>query len=131
MACDRNCANCSCYYGTLQPYADSNAIVYQVTPSGAFTQIATLPFFITAFAGAGTILQGQDGNFYGIQSTGLGCSQGNQHGGVYKLTPAGESTLLHDFGVCEAGVVNSLIEAYWLRRLCVPVWATDLSMVME
>jgi uncharacterized repeat protein (TIGR03803 family) len=56
------------------------------------------------------MLQGSDGNFYGIQSTALGCSGGNQHGAVYKLTPTGQFTILHDFGVCGDAVVNSLIE---------------------
>jgi hypothetical protein len=56
------------------------------------------------------VLQGMDGNFYGIQPTGLGCAGNNQHGGVYKLTPSGQYTLLHDFGVCGKAVVNSLIE---------------------
>jgi len=65
---------------------------------------------MTAFPGGGLVLQGSDGNFYGVQSTGLGCSKGNQHGGVYQLTPAGQYTLLHDFGVCGNGIVNSLIE---------------------
>jgi uncharacterized repeat protein (TIGR03803 family) len=66
---------------------------------------------MTLFAGAGTILRGSEGNFYGIQSTGLGCSSSNQHGAVYKLTPSGQYTILHDFGVCNPGVVTTLIEA--------------------
>jgi hypothetical protein len=99
------------FYGTAQPTNGDYPYLYQVTPSGSFTQVATLPFLIAAFAGAGTVLQGTDGNFYGIQSTGLGCGGGNQHGGVYKLTPTGQYTLLHDFGVCGVGVVDTLIQA--------------------
>jgi hypothetical protein len=99
------------YYGVAQPYATGqNAYLYKVTPSGTATTVATLPFVMTAFPGGGLVLQGSDGNFYGVQSTGLGCSKGNQPGGVYQLTPAGQYTLLHDFGVCGNGIVNSLIE---------------------
>jgi uncharacterized repeat protein (TIGR03803 family) len=100
------------YYGVVQPYTSGqNAYLYKATPSGTVTTVATLPFVMTDFLGGGLVLQGSDGNFYGIQSTGLGCSKGNQPGGVYQLTPAGQYSLLHDFGVCGNGVVNSLIEA--------------------
>jgi uncharacterized repeat protein (TIGR03803 family) len=99
------------YYGVSQPaVSGATAYLYRVTPSGSFTNVATLPFVKTAFAGGGLVLEGSDGNFYGIQSTGLGCSKTNPHGAVYKLTPAGQYTILHDFGVCGNGVVNSLIE---------------------
>lgn len=97
------------YYGTAA--ANNTTYFYRVTPSGSFTKVATFPLGTTDFLGGGLVLQGTDGNFYGIQSTGLGCSGSNQHGGVYKLTPSGQYTLLHDFGVCGNGVVNSLIEA--------------------
>jgi hypothetical protein len=71
------------YYGVAQPYATGqNAYLYKVTPSGTATTVATLPFVMTAFPGGGLVLQGSDGNFYGIQSTGLGCSGSNQHGAV-------------------------------------------------
>jgi hypothetical protein len=100
------------FYGVAQPNtAGQNAYLYKVTPSGIATTVATLPFLMTDFAGQGLVLQGSDGSFYGVQSTGLGCSKGNPHGGVYQLTPAGQYTLLHDFGVCGNGIVNSLIEA--------------------
>jgi uncharacterized repeat protein (TIGR03803 family) len=100
------------YYGTSQPAAGGgNAYFYRLTPSEAFTKLVTLPFVTTDFLGGGLVLQGTDGNFYGIQSTGLGCSSDNPHGGVYKLTLSGQYTLLHDFGVCGKAVVNSLIEA--------------------
>ena len=68
--------------------------------------MAALPFIPTAYVGQGVVLQATDGNFYGIQSIGLGC--GGQKGGVYKLTPAGQYTLLHSFG-CH--IVNDLIQA--------------------
>jgi len=99
------------YYGTGYTYGVPGTYLYKATPSGSFTQIAVMPFGTTAFAGVGLVLQGSDGNFYGIQSTGAGCSASNQHGAVYKLTPSGQFSILHDFGVCGNGVVNTLIQA--------------------
>ena len=101
------------YYGTAYP-AVSGATTYfwRATPSGSFTQVANLPFvggaFIGSFPGAGLLLQATDGNFYGVQPCSPGCSSGNQHGAVFKLTPSGQFTILHDFGPCET--VNSLIQ---------------------
>jgi hypothetical protein len=99
------------YYGTGYTYGVAGTYLYQLTPSGSFTKIAVMPFGTSGFAGVGLVLQGSDGNFYGIQSTGLGCSASNQHGAVYMLTPSGQFSILHDFGVCGNGVVNSLIQA--------------------
>jgi hypothetical protein len=95
------------YYGIAGLY---NATpFYRVTPSGSFTQIASLPFITDGFAGGtGVLVQATDGNFYGIQPCSPGCSSGNQHGAVFKLTPSGQFTILHDFGPCET--VNSLIQ---------------------
>ena len=95
------------YYGVDASYAANyNGILYKVTPSGAFTQVAALPFIPTAYAGEGVVLQATDGNFYGIQSIGLGC--GGQKGGIYKITPAGQYSLLYNAG-CH--IVNDLIQA--------------------
>jgi len=98
------------YYGTSTPQAAPQlAYFYRVTPSGAFTKIATLPFSGVALAGGtGMLVQATDGNFYGIQPQSAGCAPTNQHGAVYKLTFSGQFTILHDFGPCET--VNSLIE---------------------
>jgi hypothetical protein len=100
------------YYGISFPHlSGSTDYFYRVTPSGSFTMIASLPFAgTTTFSGGGRILQATDGNFYGIQPTDAGCSASNQHGAVFKLTPTGQYTLLHDFGVCGNAVVDSLIQ---------------------
>ena len=92
--------------------AGSTSYFYKVTPAGSFTNVASLPFIGAglSFAGSGLVLQATDGNFYGIQPTTGGCASTNQHGAVYKLTPSGQFTILHDFGVCDKAVVNSLIE---------------------
>jgi uncharacterized repeat protein (TIGR03803 family) len=99
------------YYGTAYTYGVAGTYLYKATASGSLTKIATMPFGTSGFVGVGLILQGSDGNFYGVQSTGVGCSASNQHGAVYKLTPSGQFSILHDFGVCGNGVVNTLIQA--------------------
>jgi hypothetical protein len=95
------------YYG-LANSSNTSTYFYRVTPSGSFTKIATLPFLLTAFAGTGVLVQATDGNFYGIQPQGLGCNPDNQHGAVFKLTPSGQFSILHDFGPCN--MANLLIE---------------------
>lgn len=96
------------YYGLSNPH-DSTAYLYRLSPSGSLTKIATLPFFTTGIEGGdGVLVQATDGNFYGIQSSGLGCAPANQHGAIFKLTPSGQYTVLHDFGPCE--MATSLIE---------------------
>jgi uncharacterized repeat protein (TIGR03803 family) len=84
------------YYGLVSSLATGvwTTYFYRVTTSGAFTKIATLPFVTTNLYGADTLVQGSDGNFYGIEPP----AAGNQHGAVFKLTPSGQFTILHDFG---------------------------------
>jgi uncharacterized repeat protein (TIGR03803 family) len=95
------------YYGLSNPH-NSTAYFYRLSPSGSLTKIATLPFFTTRIEGGyGVLVQATDGNFYGIQSQGLGCAPANQHGAIFKLTPSGQYTVLHDFGPCE--MASSLI----------------------
>ena len=93
------------YYGTAYTVGAPNGYFYQVTPSGAFTKMATLPF-----QGNGIVLQGTDGNFYGVQPPLSGCPDNGQHGTVYKMTPAGQFTTLYDFGLCSNAIVTSLIQ---------------------
>jgi uncharacterized repeat protein (TIGR03803 family) len=66
--------------------------VYQITPSGNFTTL--YPFDLSHGATPwGPLVQGTDGNFYGTTSKG-----GTGSGGVvFKITPAGKLTVLHNF----------------------------------
>jgi uncharacterized repeat protein (TIGR03803 family) len=102
------------YYGiSYNPgVTGSTSYFYRVTPSGSFTKVASLPFIGAGldFTGSGLVLQASDGNFYGIQPTSGGCAGSNQHGAVFKLTPSGQFTILHDFGVCGKAIVDDLIE---------------------
>jgi len=88
------------FYGTTNSGGDPSCAggcgtVFKWIPSGTFS---TLYLFGT---GAGNVppnptslIQGTDGNFYGTTSQG----GGNGFGTVFKMTPAGETTVLYNFG---------------------------------
>jgi uncharacterized repeat protein (TIGR03803 family) len=99
-------------YGGPATSADQNGlggIIYQLTPSGTFTTIysfCALPQDNGTNCPDGTVpnalLQGSDGNFYGVTQFGgayntyPGNSQG--YGGtIFRLTPSGAFTTLHSF----------------------------------
>jgi len=96
-------SNDGSYYGIyLVLGGPPTSLFFQFTPSGAFN-VTTLPFI-----DIGTVLQGSDGNFYGIQPS-EGCGSGSQPSAIYKLTPSGQFSILHQFGTC--GLPANLIEA--------------------
>ena len=88
------------FYGTTNSGGDPNCAsgcgtVFKIAPAGTF---ATLSLF---GVGAGNVppdptslIQGNDGNFYGTTSQG----GANGFGTVFKMTPAGEMTALYNFG---------------------------------
>jgi uncharacterized repeat protein (TIGR03803 family) len=105
------------YYGLVSSLATGvwTTYFYSLTPSGAFTKIATLPFITTNLYGADTLVQAGDGNFYGIQPPGA-----NQNGAVFKLTPSGQFTILHQWGTND--MPTSLIVGSDGR-----LWGTELA----
>ena len=105
------------YYGLVSSLATGvwTTYFYRVTPSGVFTKIATLPFITTNLYGADTLVQAGDGNFYGIQPPGA-----NQNGAVFKLTPSGQFTILHQWGTND--MPSSLILGSDGR-----LWGTELA----
>lgn len=93
-------------YGTTAFGGSANSgTAFKIVPGGALTQIYNFCPQNDCTNGAGPInglLLASDGNFYGVtQYGGTGtnpdCNFGC--GGVYKLTPAGSLTMLHDFCV--------------------------------
>jgi uncharacterized repeat protein (TIGR03803 family) len=82
------------YYGIAQALLGSNSYVFRATASGTLTTIYTFPAgtFTSGFR-ATPLLEADDGNFYGSTATG----GANGTGMIYKLTPAGQFTLLHSF----------------------------------
>ena len=99
------------YYGTTPMnggFASSqNSTVYTVTSAGVFATLHT-------FTGAdgqnvyASLVQGTDGNFYGVAQTGGTSNEGV----IFKMTSAGTVTVLHNFtGVDGCGAYTPLIQA--------------------
>ena len=82
------------YYGTAPTSAAGAGIstAYSVTSSGTFTLLHT---FTTAEGQDvyGGLVQGSDGNLYGVSATG----GANGFGTIFKMTTAGAVTVLHSF----------------------------------
>ena len=91
------------FYGTTYVGGDPTCrcgVIYKATPAGKITVLHTF----TGFKGApydgelpvGSLVEGPDGNFYG--TTYEGGSNGTDNGGtVFKITPAGAYSIIHDF----------------------------------
>jgi len=93
------------YGTTLVGGANDRGVIYKVTTSGTYTTVYTFPALGTInAAGVGTnvdganpragLILGQDGNFYGTAYQG-GASG---YGTIYRITPAGVLTVVHNFG---------------------------------
>ncbi len=91
------------FYGTTQVGGGAVGTIFRITPEGALTTIYTLQFgFEVGTDGYGisdALVQGRDGNFYGVASSG-GVS-GN--GTVFRVTPDGALTTLYSFTGNEDG----------------------------
>jgi len=88
------------FYGTTQEGGDANGIdggtVFKITPAGMRTTLYSFCSKPNCADGAeptGTLVQGIDGNFYGT----TGYYGANEHGTVFKMTPAGKLTTLYSF----------------------------------
>ena len=85
------------FYGTTSDGGDSGAgTLFKVTPQGILKVLFNfdpVPFNTTGSAPFGPLVQASNGNFYGTTFQG-----GSMGGGVvYKATPAGVVTVLHNF----------------------------------
>jgi uncharacterized repeat protein (TIGR03803 family) len=70
--------------------------IFKMTPQGKFTTLYTFCLSSTCTDGAGPaggLVLGTDGNFYGLTDGG----GANDRGTVFKITPAGKLTTLHNF----------------------------------
>ena len=87
-------------YSTEGYGANGTGTAYTITPSGVFNLIFNFNNAGTDGNGPNTGLTlGTDGNFYGGTATG----GANGFGTLFKITPAGVLTTLHDFTFTEAG----------------------------
>jgi uncharacterized repeat protein (TIGR03803 family) len=83
------------FYGTT-PFGGANGagIVFKITPTGSETVLYSFQGGANDGGNpAGELIQGSDGNFYGMTSNG----GPGEYGTVYKITPSGVETVLHFF----------------------------------
>jgi uncharacterized repeat protein (TIGR03803 family) len=90
------------YYGISE-----GGYLFRLTPSGALTQLVTFPNGTFSTVDPAPLLQASDGNFYGTTPTG----GANGTGTIYKLTLAGQYTLLYTFPNNQTSMPTALIEA--------------------
>jgi len=93
-------ANGSLYGTTIGGGKYNDGIFFALTLAGKLTTLHSFDYFtagnLGSYIDSGVIL-GDDGNFYGIAAFGgMGCVSGC--GTVFKITPAGVLTTLHEFG---------------------------------
>jgi uncharacterized repeat protein (TIGR03803 family) len=95
------------FYGTTRNGGWSGyGTFFRISSTGDFESLWTFDGFTGAFPMAG-LIEGSDGNFYGTTSNGAGL------GVVFKTTPGGTVTVLHDFGAGGEGktLIGGLVQA--------------------
>ena len=81
-------------YGTTVEGGDyGGGEVYKITPSGVLTTLHSFGLVPDGEGPESNLIVGTDGNFYGTTYAG-GASN---YGAVFKMTPAGETTILYNF----------------------------------
>jgi len=109
------------FYGTtLAGGANGQGVVFKATPSGAVTTLYSFCSLANCADGQDVhagLVQGSDGNFYGVSAAGGVNSQPegqDSPGTVFKITPAGALVTLHSFadnGLEGYGPMATLIQA--------------------
>jgi uncharacterized repeat protein (TIGR03803 family) len=88
-------------YGTTANGGTNNAgTVFKLTPQGVETVLHSFEGVPDGADPVGQLVQGGDGNFYGVTSSGgrgVSGSNGFLGGTVFKITPEGTETILHRF----------------------------------
>jgi uncharacterized repeat protein (TIGR03803 family) len=89
------------FYGTTDGGGGNNAgTVFKLTPQGVETVLYSFAGPPDGAAPIGQLIQGSDGNFYGVTydgGVGTGHPMGSYGGTVFKVTPEGIETILHRF----------------------------------
>lgn len=101
------------FYGTTgYGGAYGYGTVFKITPSGAYTTLYSFcaqTFCTDGSLSYGPLIQGTDGNLYGMTENGGTVQFG---GTIYKITPAGILTTLHNFSISDgSGPDDALVEA--------------------
>ena len=103
------------FYGTARQggLVGGNGSVFKITPAGVFTALHSFSGTDGAYPSAG-LVRAADGNLYGtteIGGSGTYCGVGTECGTVFKITPTGTLTTLHNFnGTDGTNPVAGLIE---------------------
>lgn len=95
------------FYGTAQYGGDPTCrcgVVYKVTTAGAFKVLHKFTGYVSAtvydgYRPLGNLVQGKDGNFYGVTYQGGAYNEGT----VFKISATGVYTLLHSFHYASPG----------------------------
>jgi uncharacterized repeat protein (TIGR03803 family) len=89
------------YYGIGEDVPANCGVLYRITPAGEFSTVYTFPYDASCTAGRPFITQGPDGALYGTTYTGgpyVSNTNPSGYGTLFKITPSGVYTLLHNFG---------------------------------
>ncbi len=97
------------FYGmTYQGGSNNLGAVFKVTPAGVESLLWSFGNGTDGNSPYGSLIQGSDGNFYGMTNMGGSYSRGT----VFKITPAGAESVLWSFGAINDGAYpfGSLVE---------------------
>ncbi len=87
-------------YGTApNGGANNDGAIYQLTPSGQFTILHSFSGSADGALPLTSLTAGSDGNFYGVADEGGAHNSGT----AFKISPAGDFTLLYSFGKDSSG----------------------------
>lgn len=92
------------FYG-MTPFggdAAQNGIIFKISASGAYTVLHVFSGGAGGSHPMGTLVQGSDGDFYGMTSDGSTCTTFHSNvpahcGTIFKITPVGNFVVLHSF----------------------------------
>ena len=88
------------FYGITYGGGNSGGgTIFKITPGGVFTVIKHLEYWATGSGSYGSLVQGRDGNFYGMTATG----GANSDGTIFKCTPSGALTVLRHLNYSSDG----------------------------
>jgi uncharacterized repeat protein (TIGR03803 family) len=96
------------YEGGNPPGGSGAGVAFQLQPSGKYSVLYTFSGSGPSGSYGGGVILGQDGNLYGTT-----IHDGPDHSGnVFKITPAGQVLILHNFtgGLDGGGIAASVIE---------------------
>ncbi len=76
---------------------NGGGIAFKITPAGVYTIIHRFSYGVEGLDPRGTLIRSADGNFYGTTYTGGNGFGFGAGGTVYKMTPAGVTTMITNF----------------------------------